>query len=82
MPIWHVAAGVSRMTKVVAKKKIFIKEDGGPGPMHKNEYRYLAAEPGDTGVIIGEEDGKPLVAFCKSKLVAVIADKNSCLYEA
>lgn len=60
------------MNKVIALERIIIEEDTGPGPMFKNCYTYIAAEPGDAGTIIGKEGNKKIVAFDQTKLVAVV----------
>lgn len=64
------------MNSVTAKHRIFISDDSGPGPLMKTEYVFVAAEPGDAGSVIGHEDGGLLVAFHRTRLVAVVQEES------
>jgi hypothetical protein len=70
------------MTEVIAKKKITITDSTGPGPGMKSEYNYIAAECGDRGTIIGTEGACLLVAFYRSRLVAVVTEESIYVDEA
>jgi hypothetical protein len=70
------------VNNVTAKHRIFISDDSGPGPLFKTEYVFVAAEPGDSGSIIGPEGSGLLVAFHRTRLVAVVQEESICRDEA
>ena len=70
------------MKAVTARHRIFICDDSGPGPLLKTEYVFVAAEPGDRGSVIGRESGGLLVAFHRTRLVAVVQEDSVAADEA
>lgn len=60
------------MTRVIAKEKILIQDDSGPCSLRGSAYIFVAAEAGDQGIIVGNEGDCALVAFEKTRLLALV----------
>lgn len=68
----------NRASRVTALSRITIEDHSGPCPASRSprSYTYIAAERGDTAIVISRKEGVILCAFERTRLVAEVTEQQ------
>jgi hypothetical protein len=69
---------LNRASRVTALSRITIEDDSGPCPSSRSPsgYTYIAAERGDTAIVISRQEGIVLCAFERTRLVVEVTEQQ------